>query len=109
MWSRRTSGSNVPRPQDASASDLDPIRSIGHMGAPVMVLAASKDQHTTLEESKELFEAASVPKSLWVLTGAKHQDLLAFDPRRYEERVVGFLERYLKPPNERGYRNDCRN
>jgi alpha-beta hydrolase superfamily lysophospholipase len=78
-----------------SASDLEPIRFIGHLGAPVLVAAGSKDEHTTLGESRELFEAASSPKSLWIVEGAQHQDLLAFDPQEYEAHVVGFLSQSL--------------
>ena len=78
-----------------SASDLEPIRSIGRLGAPVLIATGSKDEHTTLEESQELFDAASSPKSLWVVEGARHQDLLAFDSKGYEEHVVGFLRRTL--------------
>jgi alpha-beta hydrolase superfamily lysophospholipase len=78
-----------------SASDLEPIRSIGHLGAPVLIAAGSKDEHTTLEESRELFDAASQPKSLWVVEGARHQDLLAYDGAGYEEHVVGFLKQAL--------------
>lgn len=78
-----------------AASDLEPIRSIGRLGAPVLVAAGSKDEHTTLEESRELFEAASQPKSLWIVQGAQHQDLLAYDRQGYEEHVVGFLRAAL--------------
>jgi alpha-beta hydrolase superfamily lysophospholipase len=78
-----------------SASDLEPIRFIGQLGAPVLVAAGSKDEHTTLGESRELFEAASSPKSLWIVEGAQHQDLLAFDPQEYEAHVVGFLSQSL--------------
>ena len=78
-----------------TASDLEPIRSIGRLGAPVLIAAGSKDEHTTLEESQELFDAASTPKSLWVVEGARHQDLLAYDGKGYEEHVVGFLKTTL--------------
>jgi uncharacterized protein len=78
-----------------TASDLEPIRWISRLGAPVLVAAGSRDQHTTLEESRELYAAAVQPKSLWVVEGAVHQDLLAFDPTAYEEHVVEFLRRYL--------------
>lgn len=78
-----------------TAADLEPIRSIGRLGAPVLVAAGSKDEHTTLEESRELFDAASQPKFTWVVEGARHQDLLAFDKQGYEEHVVGFLKRTL--------------
>jgi uncharacterized protein len=79
-----------------SASDLEPIRSIGRLEAPVLIAAGSRDEHTTLEESRELFEAASTPKSLWIVEGARHQDLLAYDRQGYEEHVVGFLTQTLR-------------
>jgi fermentation-respiration switch protein FrsA (DUF1100 family) len=78
-----------------SGADLEPIRSIGALGAPVLVVAGSRDEHTTLEESRELFDAASAPKTLWIVEGAKHQDILKFDPAGYDEHVVRFLERNL--------------
>jgi uncharacterized protein len=81
-----------------SESDLEPIRGIGRLGAPVLVAAGSKDQHTTLEESQELLAAAPQPKSLWVVEGAVHEDLLAFAPAAYESQVVEFLRRYLATP-----------
>jgi fermentation-respiration switch protein FrsA (DUF1100 family) len=74
-----------------SVSDLEPIRWIGRLGTPVLVVAGSKDRHTTLEETQELFDAAVSPKALWIVEGAIHEDLLTFDPRGYEEHVVGFL------------------
>jgi uncharacterized protein len=80
-----------------TASDLEPIRSIGRLGAAVLIAAGSKDEHTTLEESRELFSAASSPKSLWIVEGAQHQDLLAYDRQGYEKHVVGFLSATLAP------------
>jgi uncharacterized protein len=77
--------------------DLEPIRSIGRLGAPVLVVAGSRDQHTTLAESEELFRAALPPKRLWVVNGAHHQDFLSFDPAGYNSEVVGFLVQHLRP------------
>jgi alpha-beta hydrolase superfamily lysophospholipase len=78
-------------------SDLEPIRSIPRLGAPVLVVAGSRDQHTTLAESEDLFQAAMSPKRLWVVGGARHQDFLRFDPTGYEAEVVGFLVEHLRP------------
>jgi len=77
--------------------DLEPIRSIARLGSPVLVVAGSHDQHTTLAESEELFRAAVPPKRLWVVSGAHHQDFLAFDPAGYESEVVAFLLQHLRP------------
>ncbi len=82
-----------------SASDLEPIRSVSRLGAPVLIVAGSDDKHTTLAESKELYKAAANPKQLWVVQGARHQDFLAFDSRGYETHVLGFLiDRLRLPP-----------
>lgn len=80
-----------------SARELEPIRSIGRLGSPVLIVAGSRDEHTTLAESEELFQAAVQPKRLWVVNGARHQDFLSFDQAGYESGVVGFLVEYLRP------------
>jgi alpha-beta hydrolase superfamily lysophospholipase len=74
-----------------SESDLEPIRSIGRVGAPVLVVAGSRDEHTTLAESQELFAAAAEPKAMWVVESAKHQDFLRYDRTGYEAHAVKFL------------------
>jgi len=84
-----------PRLQ-VSPRDLEPIRSIPRLGAPVLVVAGSRDRHTTLPESQELFQAAAPPKRLWVVDGARHQDFLSFDPAAYASEVVGFLLEHLR-------------
>ena len=81
---------------DVSAHDLEPIRSIGRLGAPVLVVAGSRDRHTTLAESEELFHVAAEPKRLWVVEGASHQDFLAYDAAGYAAQVVGFLREHLR-------------
>ena len=70
---------------------------ISRLGSPVLVVAGSRDQHTTLAESEELFRAAVQPKRLWVVNGARHQDFLSVDPAGYESEVIGFLREYLRP------------
>ncbi|MGH7399525.1 MAG: alpha/beta hydrolase [Candidatus Rokuibacteriota bacterium] len=82
---------------DASPMELEPIRSIGRLGAPVLVVGGSRDQHTTLAESEEMFHAAAEPKRLWIVDGARHQDLFAYDPAGYDAQVVGFLVKHLRP------------
>jgi fermentation-respiration switch protein FrsA (DUF1100 family) len=77
-------------------SDLAPIKSINRLGAPVLIAAGSDDEHTTLPESEELYAAAANPKELWIVKGAHHQDLLAFNTEEYEAHVVRFLIAHLR-------------
>ncbi len=79
-----------------SVDELEPIRRITHVGAPVLVVGGSRDAYTPEPETRDLFAAAREPKQLWIVDGAVHQDFSVFDPSGYEERVVGFLRRHLR-------------
>jgi fermentation-respiration switch protein FrsA (DUF1100 family) len=74
---------------------LDPIERIGGVNAPIFLIAGSEDRHTTLDESKALFQAANHPKELWVVRGARHQSLHRLVGAEYEHRVLEFFGKYL--------------
>jgi alpha-beta hydrolase superfamily lysophospholipase len=74
---------------------LEPIRNIAMVGAPVLIVGGSRDAHTTEEETRELFAAAAEPKALWIVAGASHQDFARFDRAGYEANVVAFLRQNL--------------
>src|SRR5947208_6367713 len=52
---------------------------------------------TRLSETKRLYDAAGRPKELWIVEGAAHVDLHAFDPSAYEWKISVFLAKYLRP------------
>ncbi|HVF45831.1 MAG TPA: alpha/beta fold hydrolase [Pyrinomonadaceae bacterium] len=79
-----------------SADDLHPIDHAPKVTAPKLFVAGAEDGHTTLAESRQLFDAASGPKEFWVIDGARHQDLHALKGREYEERVLAFLDKHLR-------------
>jgi fermentation-respiration switch protein FrsA (DUF1100 family) len=87
----------IPLRLHISTHDLEPIRRIADIGAPILIVAGSLDEHTTLGESEELYGAAAQPKQLWVVVGALHQDFLAYDSAGYDAHVVEFLIHYLRP------------
>ena len=76
---------------------LRPIDRVGQAGAPVFLLAGTRDRYTPLAEARELFARASEPREFWPVEGAGHEDLHAFAGADYERRVGAFLERYLRP------------
>lgn len=85
-----------------SAHELRPIEHIHAITVPVLVLAGTEDQHTTLAESLRLFGAANPPKEWWGIEGATHQDFHHFTPQEYEKRILDFFARaFRKTPRER--------
>jgi uncharacterized protein len=79
-----------------SPQDLRPIDRVGQIKTPKLFIAGGEDLHTTIEESRQLFAAASEPKELWIVNGAKHQDAHAFAREEYERRVLEFFSRNLR-------------
>lgn len=77
------------------AETLRPIDHVGRIGAPKLFIVGAEDQHTTLEESRQMFNAASEPKELWIVDGAKHVDLYPIAREAYERRVLDFFRRHL--------------
>jgi esterase/lipase len=79
------------------ANRLRPIDRMAKIGAPVLIVNGTEDNHVTIEEARAEFAAAVPPKELWAVEGAGHVDLHAFAKTEYERRVGDFLARYLPP------------
>lgn len=79
-----------------SSADLRPIDKVGTLTSPKLFIVGAEDRHTTLEESRQMFSAASEPKELWVVGGAKHVDLYPLVKGEYEQRVLSFFRKYLR-------------
>lgn len=73
------------------AGQLRPIDRLATLQAPLLVVAGAADRHTTPAAARRLAAAAAPPATLWLVNGAAHQDLHAFDAPAYESRVFGFL------------------
>ncbi|MFT5301275.1 MAG: fermentation-respiration switch protein FrsA (DUF1100 family), partial [Mariniblastus sp.] len=79
-----------------SPSQLRPIDNIATVDCPVLVAAGDLDLHTTLAETKRLYNTAVEPKQLVIFNGAAHTDLLTHNPVKYRKDVVGFLDACLR-------------
>ena len=79
-----------------SPRELRPIDGVHDLRCPLLVVQGSEDGHTTLDEARRLFAAAAEPKALWAVEGAGHVDLHRFQPRAYEERILGFFRQHLR-------------
>ena len=72
-------------------SELSPVKAISRVTAPIMIIAGGADRHTTLADSKRLFDAASGPKSMWIIPDAAHVDFASFAGNEYQSRVLSFF------------------
>lgn len=79
-----------------SPSELEPIKALAKLRAPILISSGDRDLHTTLAETRRLFQAASEPKELWVVEGAAHVDLYDFSPEAYKTKLSEFLAKHLR-------------
>jgi fermentation-respiration switch protein FrsA (DUF1100 family) len=77
-------------------SALKPVDRIGLLRCPVLVIGGTRDQHTTAADTRRLFDAARMPKELWMIEGADHADFLRTRGEEYQKRVLGFLGSVLR-------------
>lgn len=77
------------------AAGLRPIEQVGRITVPKFFVAGTADRDTTLQESRDLFNAAVEPKQLWLVDGAAHVDLHEVAKGEYETRILDFLARAL--------------
>lgn len=86
----------LPMRLGCSADQLRPIDRMASMHVPLLVMGGAADHHTTLAETQRIFAAANAPKALWIVDGAGHVDLHAYNRAAYEATVLPFLARYLR-------------
>ncbi|SEF76393.1 alpha/beta hydrolase [Nitrosomonas ureae] len=81
---------------DISIDELSPIYRINNLHSPLLFISGTDDMHTTQSETERLFEAARIPKDLWIVPGAKHFNMHTYAGREYEQHVNAFLSKYLR-------------
>lgn len=74
---------------------LAPINYLPQTKVPLLIIAGTQDEHTTITESRRMYNAASEPKQFWAVQGASHQNFHRYSPVEYQRRVLGFFKQYL--------------
>ena len=78
-----------------SPQQLRPIAKAAAIKAPVLIISGSEDQRTTLADTQALYAAFNNDKDLWIVPGARHQDLYHYVPEQYRQRVIAFIEQAI--------------
>ena len=86
---------------DVELDALRPIDRIGSLTCALFILGGELDPHTPPRETRELFDAATSDKQLWIVDGAGHVDLYGSAQQEYEDRVLTFLDHCTSGPGGR--------
>jgi pimeloyl-ACP methyl ester carboxylesterase len=87
---------SIPR-YGIPAATLSPQRAAAGFDGPAMVIGGGEDRYTPPAETRALFDVLPGPKSLWLVPGAGHDDIVGLSSDEYRRRLVGFFDRHLRP------------
>ena len=79
-----------------SKSDLRPMDFSQYINCPVLIISGDNDNHTTRNDTIELYNRASSPKSVFWFRGAGHVDLYKYDRSLYEQTVLKFIQKEMQ-------------
>jgi uncharacterized protein len=82
----------IPLRAGVGREELRPEQAVRKILVPVLVAGGTRDGQTPAQETRRLFDAASGAKTLWLVEGAIHEDLYAFNPAEYRLRLLHFLD-----------------
>lgn len=74
---------------------LSPLYALSQTKVPTFIIAGSKDEHTTINESKAMYQAIKSPKEFWELTEASHQNFHRLETEVYEKKILNFFDKWL--------------
>ena len=77
------------------ASAVSPLDAIKDVHVPLFILHGTADSLIKYTYSEMLYDNAAGPKELWLIPGAKHDDMATKGGREYERRILEFFEKSL--------------
>ena len=81
---------------EGDIDDIDAKKWIGNISPrPILLMHSISDIAISPESGEQLFAAASEPKELWQVDGVEHAKFDTQLAEEFENRVVGFFDRYL--------------
>jgi dipeptidyl aminopeptidase/acylaminoacyl peptidase len=78
------------------AEELDPAKALEKAHCPILLLAGDSEKVLKTVEVEYLYGCIREPKRCMLFPGAGHEDLFAYDPRRYAKAVGAFLLEFAR-------------
>ena len=77
------------------SNSVSPLEAVQIIHVPLFVLHGTADDRIKYHYSELLYENANEPKELWLIPGAKHNDMAEVGGEEYRRRIVEFFTRNL--------------
>lgn len=78
--------------------ESEPIRWVDKIAPRALFLIhGERDKYVSGDDVRLLYDRAGEPKELWIVPDAEHRRADELYPEEYQQRVLGFFDRYLTP------------
>lgn len=77
------------------ANAVSPVDAVKDVHVPIFILHGTADTLIRSTYSEIVFASANEPKELWLIRGARHNDMAEIGGDEYRRRIIGFFEKYL--------------
>jgi fermentation-respiration switch protein FrsA (DUF1100 family) len=74
------------------ANAVSPLEAVKDIHVPLFILHGTADDLIASRYSEVVFANAHPPKELWLIEGAKHNDMADVGGEEYTRRILGFIE-----------------
>ena len=78
-----------------TANDVSPIEAVKQIHVPIFLLHGTEDNLIKYNYSEKVYNAANQPKELWLIPGARHNDMMEVGGEEYTRRITEFFEEHL--------------
>jgi len=71
--------------------EVSPEKAVAVRPFPILLICGTRDVTIPCRHAERIYQAATGPMDLWIVSGANHASALGQAPAEYEERVIRFL------------------
>ncbi len=79
------------------ASAVSPLDAVRQIHIPLLIIHGTADDLIDYRYSEMVFQNANEPKQLWLIAGAKHNDIAEVGGEEYRRRILNFFNTHLSP------------
>ena len=77
------------------ANEVAPIEAVKNIHVPIFLLHGTEDNLIKYDYSEKVYAVANPPKELWLIRGARHNDMMQVGGEEYTRRITTFFEKHL--------------
>ena len=77
------------------ANAVAPLQAVRSLHIPLFILHGMADTTIPPSYSEQVYAGANPPKELWLVPGARHDNMWEVGGEEYRRRIVAFFERHL--------------